>query len=282
MYPQLAAARAGARASLPVVLTNHGLFSAWAMAQPGVLGGLKKRLYLKAFGPTLFDRVTVYHAITQMDRDAMRALFPGKRIEVIPNSVDTAAIASLAGDGPGTVAPYIFFCGRLHPQKGLDTLIKAFGAATLPANMRLMIAGPDENPEYAQYIRGLVADSPRQKQIELLGSIWDPDKKYSLMRNALVTAVPSRHEVVSLVNLESSACRTPTITSHATGLADWEEGGGLLVDNSVEALTRALEQAAAWSDAERKDRGETSFRLVEKRYSTAVTSRQWMDLYGSL
>lgn len=281
-YPQMAAAAAAARAGIPSVLTNHGMFSTWAMGQPGRLGALKKRLYLKAFSRALFDRITVYHAITLMDRDAMRVLFPGKRIEVIPNSVDTAAIATIAGERRMEGEPYIFFCGRLHQQKGLDNLIKAFGAASIPNNLRLLIVGPDENPTYALYIRKLVEESPRRRQIELLGSIWAPERKYALMRDALVTAVPSRHEVVSIVNLESSACNTPTITTHPTGLADWEEGGGLLIEADVTSLVRAIEQAVGWSDAERKARGEASRRLVEKRYSTAVTGRQWMDLYGSL
>jgi glycosyltransferase involved in cell wall biosynthesis len=112
--------------------------------------------------------------------------------------------------------------------------------------------------------------------------VWDPAAKYRLMRDAWVTIVPSHTEVVSLVNLEASACFTPTITTTATGLTDWTEGGGLLVEPDLGPVTQALSEAARWSDQERQQRGLASRRLVEQRYSATAVMPRWMDLYRSL
>jgi glycosyltransferase involved in cell wall biosynthesis len=152
----------------------------------------------------------------------------------------------------------------------------------LPPDYRLIIVGPEEVRDYAIFLRKLIAGNPRANRIELRGSIWDPAEKYALMRNAWVTVVPSHTEVMSLVNLEASGCRTPTITTRATGLFDWEDGGGVLVEPAVSSIEKALSASASWSDAERHQRGQASRQLVEQRYSTIATAPRWMELYRSL
>ena len=142
--------------------------------------------------------------------------------------------------------------------------------------------GPEEDIDYAIFLRKTIAASPRGNQIELRGPIWNPSDKYALMRNAWVTVVPSHTEVVSLVNLEASACHTPTITTRATGLFDWEEGGGVLVEPTIASIEQALTLSARWTDEERCQRGQASHRLLEQRYSTTATVPRWMELYRSL
>ena len=277
-----AAQRAASRMGIPTVLTNHGQFTPWALRQPNMLGALRKRLYLALMTDRLFQRVSVLHAITRLDREALHGLFSRSRIEVIPNSIDLAKLdGSAIGTSPNS-APYALFVGRLHPVKGLDLLIEAFGRAALPPDYRLIIVGPEEVPDYAIFLRKLIAASSRANRIELRGSIWDAADKYALMRNAWVTVVPSHTEVMSLVNLESSGCRTPTITTRATGLFDWEDGGGVLVEPTVSSIEKALSASACWSDAERYQRGQASRQLVEQRYSTTATAPRWMELYRSL
>jgi len=103
-----------------------------------------------------------------------------------------------------------------------------------------------------------------------------------LYRNAWAFCAPSHSEAIGLVNLEAAAAGTPVITTHETGLYDWEEGGGLLIHPRVEELCRALEQIFSWSESERQERGRTLRRLVERRYSLEAVGPQWQALYGEL
>jgi glycosyltransferase involved in cell wall biosynthesis len=96
-----------------------------------------------------------------------------------------------------------------------------------------------------------------------------------------VMAVPSHSEVVGLVNLEAAAELLPTITTHQTGLFDWELGGGILIQPSVAELRASLEEVAIWSDDERHQRGLSSRELVLKRYSWKAVLPAWMSLYRS-
>jgi glycosyltransferase involved in cell wall biosynthesis len=283
MYPQFAAARAAQRLKIPTVLTNHGGVQ-WALKQPFGLGAAKKRLYLALMKNRLFRNITVQHAITRFDRDALFSVFPHNRIEVIPNFVD---LHKLDRDLQSVVAhrqaePYVLFLGRLHPTKGIHVLIEAFARASIPRDWRLIVVGPPADRNYTDGLRRLAAASPRADRIEIRGAVWALPAKYQLMRDAWVTVVPSHTEVISLVNLEASACLTPTITTTATGLTDWTEGGGLLIEPAVAALATALSQTARWSDQERWERGVASRRLVERRYSAKAVMPGWMELYRSL
>jgi glycosyltransferase involved in cell wall biosynthesis len=145
-----------------------------------------------------------------------------------------------------------------------------------------VLVGPVESESYAAYLRRLIAESPRASNIDLKGPVWNEAEKLRLMADAWLVTVPSRSEALALVNLEASACRTPTITTYATGLLDWTEGGGLLVDAAVEGVAEALSRSAQWDEAERIERGEASRNLVKARYSADATAPQWAELYSSL
>jgi len=282
MYPQFAAARAARRHGVPSVLTNHGLLQ-WALRQPNRIGALKKRFYLALMRDRLFQSVSVLHAITASDRDCLHRLFPGKRIETIPNFIDVDEVDRIGQQTPERQdEPYVLFLGQLHPAKGVDVLIDAFNVAEVPDELRLIIAGPLVDAAYAAQLRRTIAASPRGNRIELRGPVWEASEKYALMRKAWITAVPSRSDVISFVNLESSACSTPTITTSGAGLTDWTEGGGLTIEPAVVPLAAALGEAFRWSNDERIERGRASRRLIEKSYSAVAVIPRWMSLYRSL
>jgi glycosyltransferase involved in cell wall biosynthesis len=284
MYPQFAAVREAKAQRVPIVLTNHGHLEQWALEYPSALGALKKRAYLHLMDRPLFRNVDIFHAISLLNRDMLHKLFPWARVEYIPNSIDLDAIDETTGgcQRSGNIEPYVLFVGRLVPQKGVDLLIQAFGAADLPQDSKLLLVGPVESESYATYLRGLIAASPRKERIEWRGPIWDEAEKARLITDAWFVAVPSRSEALGLVNLEASACRTPTITTFSTGLSDWMDGGGLLIEPDVVALQQALTEALAWDDAERVQRGKASRRLVADRYSTRVTGPRWIELYTEI
>lgn len=282
-HPTFAANRAALICEIPTVLTNHGQLTPWAIQQPGILGSLRKKIYLKLMRDRLFQSISVLHAITPMEKDELHKLFPRNRIEVIPNSLDLAQVdRAVASSSAAVDSPYILFVGRLHPKKGVDLLIEAFNRAAIPRQWRLLIVGPSDDPLYTKRLHCAASAGDRASLIELREPIWDPGEKYALMRGARVAVVPSHSEVIALVNLEASACGTPTITTPSTGLFDWEEGGGLLVEPTVQSLTRALTACGQWSEQERNERGLASRRLVEQRYSTATTAPGWIELYRSL
>jgi len=91
--------------------------------------------------------------------------------------------------------------------------------------------------------------------------------------------VPSFSEVIGMVNLEAALYQCPTVTTYQCGLNDWEEGGGQLVEPEVAQLTEALLSCTQWTEDERRQRGETSLKLVEEKYSWHHVVKLWLELY---
>ena len=281
---QWLAARAASRQGVPAVLTAHGMLEPW-LWRDGRLRRVKKLLYWYSLAYPAFRRLPLIHAITPLERDHLAPQFPGQRLTVIPNALDLTEaddfLATHEGQSSEAAPPYLLFLGRLHPKKGLEVLIPAFGRALKGREFRLLIAGPADHKKYAHRLQALVRDWGLERQVSFLGSIFGP-QKWRLYRDAWAFCAPSHSEVVGLVNLEAAAVETPVITTHETGLSDWEEGGGILVSPRVEELSQALELVFSLSEAERQQRGRRLRQLVERRYSWEVVGRQWLSLYTEL
>lgn len=274
--PTLAAHMAAAQ-GVPSVFTAHGMLVPWLWNAQGAAVRVKKQVFWRLFGAASLHRCTLVHAITPMERDELHALLPGARIEVIPNAIDLPP--------PSATAParqrVVLFLGRIEPKKGVDILVRAFAAAGLARDWRLDIAGPSWSDSYLAQLKALVRESGIEDRVRFLGAVFGPEKE-QLLAQAWVMAAPSHSEVVGLVNLEAGARCLPSVTTHQTGLWDWQEGGGMLVQPDVQDLARALRDAAAWSDEERTQRGLASRALVERRYSWPAVLPLWHHLYENI
>lgn len=284
---QWLAAREAGRQQRPVLLSPHGMLNRWHLRHLG-FKELRKLVYWHAVGYRAFKRVPVIHAVTPRERDELATWLPGRSIAVIPNAIDLEAMDQLsreAGDAatPPVDEPYVLSLGRLHPVKGLELLIEAFAQAVRdsPRRFRLVIAGPASDPAYAARLKALVRGLGIEQHVSFPGAVFGL-RKIALYRQAWAFCAPSQTEVMGLVNLEAAALGVPVLTTHETGLWDWEAGGGVLVHPRVADLSRALTGIFAWSETERLDRGRQLRQLVENRYSWQAVGPQWLELYAGL
>ena len=125
------------------------------------------------------------------------------------------------------------FIGRLTPDKGIDSLLEAFGQVNQRVDhAKLLLIGPFE---------GSSIEHPGMQQV---GSQADTSKWHPLL-DALV--LPTKREGFPNVVLEAHACAVPVITTRATGAVDSVIDGenGLLVDvDNVDQLAKAIMQLA--------------------------------------
>ena len=272
--PPTLATQSAAAHKVPLIFSAHGMLVPWLWNRQGLAVRLKKTLFWHLLAAPGLRRSAVVHAITPMERDELRLLLPDSRIEVIPNAIEMS---------PDTAPPasrdrVVMFLGRIEPKKGVDILIRAFAQARLGGDWRLDIVGPSWSDSYLATLKLLVTELGIERQTRFLGPVFGQQKE-ALLTRAWVLAAPSHSEVVGLVNLEAASRYLPSITTHQTGLSDWAEGGGLLVQPAPHEVVAALHQAAAWSDAERAQRGIASRKLVEHRYSWAAVMPLWHELY---
>ena len=161
---------------------------------------------------------------------------PEDRVVHIPNFADEPPVEPLPRDSFNTPAdvPLLLAAGRLHVNKGFDTLLRAL--VDVPdAFLWLAGSGPEE-----QSLKSLCTELGLDQRVRFLG--WRNDVT-ALMRSVDAFVCPSRHEGLGSIVMESFAHRCPIIATRSQGPGEVieNEKTGLLTDiDDVPQLVDAL------------------------------------------
>lgn len=203
-------------------------------------------------GLRTFDGVTRYLAVSEfvMRKHVEAETIPRQLITVKPNFSWPAP----AREGPGE---YFLFVGRLAPEKGIDTLLSAWGRR--PPG-RLVIVG--DGPEGSR-LRGAAPEG-----VEFRGSLAASDVPAVIAR-ARALMIPSRwYEAAPRTIIEAYAAGVPVLATNIGALPETVEDG-------VTGYLVPPEDAAAWADVvERLTDDRESERLGEG------AQRRWLRLHS--
>ena len=176
-----------------------------------------KRLYDECFGFRLLNDAAKVIALTQLEFDQYRLMnVEPERIAVIPNGIETINIYQKKGSfreafGIGLDKKIILFIGRLHYQKGVDVLVKAYAQlAKKLKNSVLVIAGPDDG--FLEQTKTFVSEAQLTNEVIIAGPIVNP-LKVAAFADADVCVIPSRYEGFPMILLEALAHGRPVIAS---------------------------------------------------------------------
>lgn len=269
------------RKKTPVIFSVHGMLEKWFWNDSAYIKQLKKKIYIKALLNPAASSNTFFHAVTPEEKENINRFFPEHQIETIPNAISFPKATDIIGE---LIKPKhkIVFLGRLHPKKGIELLLHAFGSIIHRHNQwQLEIAGPSEDEIYVHHLKNLVNEYGIGSKVDFLGYVAGNSKK-KLLEEAWVVVVPSYSEVVGMVNLEAALYRTPSITTYETGLLNWEASGGLLIHPEVKALTGALEKTMQWNIETRISKGKQAHEFVKENFSWEKVLPMWHDFYSSL
>ena len=273
-HADLAGRPAARLAGVPhVVHTVHVVelrFRPWRFAWARLAAGLCERI------------VCVSQAVR--DQHARRTGLPASGYEVIPNGIDAARYARDEAArsrlrrrwGVGPDEPLAAFVGRLHEQKGVDTLLAAMDLLTERGEgLPLVIAG--DGPQ-----RGLVEASAavRSGRARFLGRVDDVP---AVLSAADLLAMPSRWEGLPLTAVEAMAAGLPVVAARAPGLTEvvTAEVGLLVEPDDPSALAAAMLRLAR--DAELRARlGETGVLRARTLFDVDRNVRAHERLYEAL
>jgi glycosyltransferase involved in cell wall biosynthesis len=156
------------------------------------------------------------------------------KTKVIPNFVSRVVDAQEVEDGWKERANVMLFVGRVHPEKGVDVLLRAFARLppALQSSWRLVIVGPHEETLGGAgnaYMEDLKSTAQRLNiAVEWVGSVFDAQRLNKLYASARLFAYPSlasQGEAFGLAPLEAMAQGTPVVVSQLHCFRDFVEQG---------------------------------------------------------
>jgi len=267
-----AAAAVSTRARVPRIVSPRGMLSEWSLAQRR----WKKRIAWRAYQRRDLESAAVLHATSELEAEEIRSAGLRGPIAIVPNGVDLPPLAERRGMERDRARRFLFL-SRIHPKKGLESLIEAW-ARVRPAGWELVIAGPDERGHRATIEKRAKALGP-DAAIRFRGPVSDTDK-WQLYRSADVFVLPTASENFGVVVAEALASGVPVITTRA---APWsalaERGCGWWTELGAEALAAALREAVQIGDEERSAMGARGRRLVEERFGWPAIAWQMLAVY---
>jgi glycosyltransferase involved in cell wall biosynthesis len=201
------------------------------------------------------------------------------KIFVIANGVDLEAIEKAkVYQHP---RKYVLYVGRLHPVKGLDTLVQAFQRISEQApELDLLIAG--EGPLELD-LKNQVAEFALTDRIIFLGA-QERTAIYTLLKACEFLVLPSHAEGCPVVLLEALATGKMTIGSRAKGIASLiqpGENGALFDPGQVAELSNLM--LRYHRDAASRTRLEQQIKTAgAERYDIQRLCEEHLDLYAGL
>lgn len=182
-----------------------------------------------------------------------------------------AAVPELGG------RPFWLFLGRIHPKKGVDLLLRAYGehaASVAGSPPALVIAGPSADAAYRASLERIAATLPAGCRVIWPGML-EGSCKWGALRSAEVFILPSHQENFGLAVVEALAVGTPVLISRKVNI--WEEieseGAGLVDTDDLAGTVRLLVRWQALSFADRTLMSRAASNLFTQRYEIGRVAR---------
>jgi glycosyltransferase involved in cell wall biosynthesis len=169
------------------------------------------------------------------------------------------------------------YVGRLHVQKGVETLVRA--AAHLPPDVEVVLAG--DGPQRAQ-LEALAERTGVRDRVRFEGFV-PPAEVPALLATADVFVLPSRYEELGSVLLEAMACGLAIVATRTGGIPSVVEDGveGLLVPpGSPGELGAAVTRLLA--DDQLAERLRAGARAASRHYSWDALAERVHGVYRSV
>jgi glycosyltransferase involved in cell wall biosynthesis len=247
---------------IPVVVSPHGMLDQWALQRSRI----KKSIAWFGWTKAVLSRATFIHALCDEEAESIRKAVQNVPVTVIPNGV------TLPGELAGSLGLHqrdVLFLGRIHPKKGLSSLLEAWASigATGRRGWRLIVAGWDEGGHEAA-LKSLAGRLGLGDSVIFKGEMFG-EQKGRLFRSVAAFILPSLSEGLPMGVLEAWSYGLPVLMTDACHLTEgFAANAAIRIHPTPESIaTGLLQLVGGMSDAERETMGKFGRDFVEKSFS---------------
>lgn len=225
---------------LPYVISLHGgVIDVPRDEMQQILEPLKGAFeWGRAIGAMLGSRRVLEDAsaiicVGQNEQKAVQARYPNKRVEWLPNGVDTDRFAHGNGrdfrkkNGIPQDRRVILNVGRIDPQKNQLALLSAMPHLLRKhKDIHLVLIGPVTVESYAMELLNKIHEASLYDHVTLLpGLPGGSEDLLNAYHAADIFCLPSRHEPFGIVVLEAWASGLPVVASKVGGIPSFTQNG---------------------------------------------------------
>lgn len=272
MMPNVYAGQATLGTNTPLFVSPRGTFSPWALNRSKWV----KRAFWLARQSKAIRHAACFHATSMQECLDIRNAGFDQPVCVIPNGVGIPDLSSkpMIDDGRRR----LLFLGRIHPVKGIDTLLHAWAAVSDKfQDWDLEIVGPDSNG-YLEQLQEL-AKTLKLNRVKFSRPLFGQEKIHRFA-NADLYVLPSHSENFGMTIAESMAAGTPVITTQATPWGGLEKhGAGWWIESGIDPLISCLEEAMENSMGELAVMGEKGRVWMEQEFSWNEVGKKMKATY---
>ena len=271
------------RRGVPYVVSPHGMLEPWAWRHKL----WKKWPWFHLFERRHLTRASALLTTSEAEARNLAKFLPSARIRAVPlgltsdKRADYAAARRTLGWGKSEVV--LLFLSRIHPKKGLHTLLRAISGLDpkiLP-DVRLVVVGGGERRYVASLKRLAEKGSMSLPRVEWKGEIWG-DEKWTYFQGADLFCLPSLTENFGLAVLESLQVGTRVMTTDRTPWGVVESwGAGTIVAPEEESIRSALAEFFA-SPADSDARRVALSSEIHERFSWETIGKEYVQFYDDV
>ena len=273
--------------NVPYIIAPRGMLEPWSLQQKW----LKKRIARWLYQDKDLKCAAALHATAESEAEQFRKLGFKNPIIISPNGVNVPMNGERGmgnGERKSGEKRRVLFVSRMHPKKGVMELVEAWGRLVVSRQSSVVsgwecelvytVSGELEK-EYEAKVKARVKELGIEDQFIFTGALND-DEKWGAYARADLFVLPTYSENFGIVVAEALWAGVPVITTKGTPWYELEGYAnsqlttlnsklkcGWWIDTGVELLVKALGEATALSDVERREMGARGRKLVEEKYT---------------
>ena len=310
-YPSLATLRWSRRTGKPLIVAPHGMLDPWALEN----SRSKKQVAGWLFQNAQLRHAACLRALCAAEAQSIRSYGLKNPIAIIPNGIDLPEIRNEFQVSGLSVSAFtagrkvLLYLGRIHPKKGLVSLLRAWASISRPQvsglrsqvyDWTLAIAGWDQGGHEAELKTlasdlGLAwADVRDQKpegdgknfrfqvsgfSVLFLGPQFN-DAKAASYANCDAFILPSFSEGLPMVVLEAWAYGKPVLMTPECNLPEgFAANAAIRIETNPESIAQSLQELIRLPSSDLCRLGERGLALVTGKFAWPKIANDMKSVY---